>query len=277
MLDPLRAQFKVSWIEAIGTDPRYPPTEGWPRLVDQLIESITEPVCGVGHPLGGYLNYLAAVRRPELFCAIVLLDAPIIGPFRGSMLGATKRLGIVDRVTPAGATRDRRSTWQTREEARAHFRSRKLFKHFTSECLDDYVNYGLMESEGGLRLKIDPLIEYQIYRTIPHDMMRTCARCECRRRSSAAPIRTWCGACASPACARSSGCARCPAGISSPSSIRARRLRRSPGCWMSSQLLLEQLDVHFHAEQVWIHLEREPVPGEGVLPVLALEVDLAHP
>lgn len=172
MLDPLRLNFRVSWIEAIGTDPRYPPTEGWPRLVDQLIESIKEPVYGVGHSLGGYLNYLAAVRRPELFRAIVLLDAPIIGPFRGSMLGATKRLGIVDRVTPAGATRDRRSTWETREEARAHFRTRPLFRHFADECLDDYVANGLIEKDGKLRLKIDPLIEYQIYRTIPHDMMR---------------------------------------------------------------------------------------------------------
>jgi pimeloyl-ACP methyl ester carboxylesterase len=126
----------------------------------------------VGHSLGGYLNYLAAVRRPELFRAIVLLDAPIIGPFRGSMLGATKRLGIVDRVTPAGATRDRRSTWQTREEARAHFRTRKLFRNFAPECLDDYVAHGLVETRTGLRLKIDPAIEYQIYRTIPHDMMR---------------------------------------------------------------------------------------------------------
>ena len=101
--------FSISWIDAIGMDPRYPPTEGWPRLVEQWMDSIKEPVFGVGHSLGGYLNYLAAVRRPELFRAIVLLDAPIIGPFRGSMLGATKRLGIVDRVTPAGATRDRRS------------------------------------------------------------------------------------------------------------------------------------------------------------------------
>lgn len=172
MLSPLASAFTISFIEAIGTDPRFPVTEGWPRLVDQLIESIKEPIYGVGHSLGGYLNYLAAVRRPELFRAIVLLDAPIIGPFRGGMLGATKRLGIVDRVTPAGATRDRRSTWRTREEARAHFHTRKLFKNFTSECLDDYVKHGLMESEGGLRLKIDPAIEYQIYRTIPHDMMR---------------------------------------------------------------------------------------------------------
>jgi pimeloyl-ACP methyl ester carboxylesterase len=166
--------FSVSWIDAIGMDPRYPPTEGWPHLVDQLIEALEKnaPVYGVGHSLGGYLNYLAAVRRPELFRAIVLLDAPIIGPFRGSMLGATKRLGIVDRVTPAGATRDRRSSWESRDEAKAHFRTRRLFQNFAEEALDDYVRYGLVEEGGKLRLKIDPLIEYQIYRTIPHDMMR---------------------------------------------------------------------------------------------------------
>jgi pimeloyl-ACP methyl ester carboxylesterase len=173
MLEPLASRFDVSFIDAIGTDPRHPPTEGWPHLVDELIQSIRQPVYGVGHSLGGYLNYLAAVRRPELFRAVVLLDAPIIGPFRGSMLGATKRLGIVDRVTPAGATRDRRSSWGSREEARAHFGSRKLFEKFAPQCLDDYVRHGLVEGPGGkLRLKIDPAIEYQIYRTIPHDMMR---------------------------------------------------------------------------------------------------------
>jgi pimeloyl-ACP methyl ester carboxylesterase len=172
MLAPLAARFTVSWIEAIGTDARFPVTEGWPHLVDQLIESIREPVYGVGHSLGGYLNYLAAVRRPELFRAIVLLDAPIIGAFRGGMLGATKRLGIVDRVTPAGATRDRRSTWSSREEAKAHFRSRALFRHFADDCLDDYVRHGLTERNGKLQLRIDPAIEYQIYRTIPHDMMK---------------------------------------------------------------------------------------------------------
>jgi pimeloyl-ACP methyl ester carboxylesterase len=173
MLDPLAQQFDVSFIDTIGTDPRFPPTEGWPRLVEQLIESIQEPVYGVGHSLGGYLNYLAAVRRPDLFRAIVLLDAPIIGPFRGSMLGAVKRLGIVDRVTPAGATRDRRSRWPTREAAKAHFSSRALFRSFTDECLSDYVQHGLIEDAEVLRLKIDPAIEYQIYRTIPHDMMRS--------------------------------------------------------------------------------------------------------
>lgn len=152
-------------------------SEGWPHLVEQLIDALEReyrgaPVLGIGHSLGGYLNFLAAVRRPELFRAIVLLDAPIIGALRGRMLGATKRLGIVDRVTPAGASRDRRSHWNTREEAKHHFRSRRLFRHFTDACLDDYVRHGLVRSGGALRLRIDPQIEYQIYRTIPHGMSR---------------------------------------------------------------------------------------------------------
>lgn len=177
MLDRLSRRYRLSSIEAIGTDERYPVTEGWPHLVDQLIHSLEnrggDPVCGVGHSLGGYLTFLAAVRRPELFRSVVLLDAPVIGGFRGRMLGATKRLGIVDRVTPALVTRDRRSHWESREQAKAHFRSRRLFHHFAEECLDDYVRHGLVaDGSGSLRLRIDPLVEYQIYRTIPHDMVR---------------------------------------------------------------------------------------------------------
>ncbi|HEX5767358.1 MAG TPA: hypothetical protein VFX94_03905 [Burkholderiales bacterium] len=35
-----------------------------------------------------------------------------------------------------------------------------------------------MSRNGGLGLKIDPRIEYEIYRTIPHDMMRHLAQLE---------------------------------------------------------------------------------------------------
>jgi pimeloyl-ACP methyl ester carboxylesterase len=133
-------------------------------------------VFGVGHSLGGYLTLLAAVRRPELFRAIVLLDAPVIGPIRGRLLAATKRFGIVDRVTPAGVTRDRRSHWPDRDDARAHLRSRRLFRHFSEAGLDDYVRHALVGGHGRLHLRIDPEIEYRIYRTVPHDMWRAARR-----------------------------------------------------------------------------------------------------
>jgi pimeloyl-ACP methyl ester carboxylesterase len=175
MLEPLAPHYRIGWIEAIGTDPRYPPTEGWPHLIEQLVDTLEreyggEPVYGVGHSLGAYLNFLAAARRPDLFRAIVMLDAPVIAGLRGRGLGAAKRLGIVDRVTPAGMTRERRSEWTSREEAKANFRTRRLFRHFTERCLEDYVQHGLAGRAGHYRLRIDPEIEYRIYRTIPHGM-----------------------------------------------------------------------------------------------------------
>jgi pimeloyl-ACP methyl ester carboxylesterase len=177
MLGELARRYRVGWIEAIGTDPRYPVTDGWPHLVRQLVEHIEreyrgQPVFGVGHSLGGYLTFMAASSRPDLFRAIVLLDAPVIGPVRASVLAATKRLGVVDRITPAAATRERRSSWASAEEAKAHFRSRALFRHFSDACLDDYVRHGLIEGRKGLRLLIEPAVEAGIYRTIPHDMGR---------------------------------------------------------------------------------------------------------
>lgn len=177
----LARRYRIGAIEAIGMDPRYPVTDGWPRLVDQLLDTLQaqyrgEPVLGVGHSLGAYLTFLAAVRRPELFRAIVMMDAPVIGAVKGGVLGAIKRIGVVDRVTPAGATRDRRAEWGSREEAKAHFRTRRLFRHFTEECLDDYVQHGLVRRGQRYRLKIDPAVEYQIYRTVPHDMHRALRR-----------------------------------------------------------------------------------------------------
>ena len=177
----LAQRYRIGAIEAIGTDPHYPVTDGWPLLVAQLIAVLErdyrgEPVFGVGHSMGAYLTFLAATRRPELFRAIVMIDAPVIGALKGRLLGATKRIGIVDRVTPAGVTRDRRALWDSREEAKAHFRSRKLFRNFSAGCLDDYVQHALVKTESRYRLKIDPRIEYQVYRTVPHDMHRELRR-----------------------------------------------------------------------------------------------------
>ena len=69
VFDHLQRDFRISTINTLGHDARYPVTEGWPHLVDELIDhlerEVDEPVLAVGHSLGGYLSYLAAVRRPE--------------------------------------------------------------------------------------------------------------------------------------------------------------------------------------------------------------------
>ena len=173
--DCLASDFRIGSINCIGHDPAYPVTDGWPHLVAQLIDHLTShyraPVVGVGHSLGGYLTFMAAVQRPELFKCIILLDAPIIGYFKGTALGMLKRLGLADRITPAHATRERRRDWPSVEDMIAHFRRKKIFRHFDPECLADYAALGSVREGGRVRLLFDPEIEYRIYRSVPHDLV----------------------------------------------------------------------------------------------------------
>ena len=176
----LEPDFRISSINCIGHDPAYPVTDGWPHLVAELVDHLAQhcrqPVVGVGHSLGGYLTFMAAVQRPELFKCIVLLDAPIIGYFKGTALGMLKRLGLADRVTPAHGTRERRREWPSVEDMIAHFRRRKIFRHFDPDCLRDYASLGTVAERGQVRLAFDPEIEYHIYRGMPHDLAYYCNR-----------------------------------------------------------------------------------------------------
>jgi pimeloyl-ACP methyl ester carboxylesterase len=176
----LAPDFRISSIDCIGHDPRYPVTDGWPHLVAQLIDHLHAhcrgPVVGVGHSLGGYLTFMAAVQRPELFKCIILLDAPIVGYFKGTAFGMLKRLGLADRITPAHGTRERRRDWPSVEDMVAHFRRRRIFRHFDADCLRDYAALGTIAEDDRVRLRFDPEIEYRIYRSFPHDLVYYCSR-----------------------------------------------------------------------------------------------------
>jgi pimeloyl-ACP methyl ester carboxylesterase len=171
--------FDVRYVNTLGHDPRHPVSDGWPHLVSELIEHVErhrEPVVGVGHSLGGYLTALAALKRPALFRAIILLDAPILSPWRGTIFGMVKRFRFADRLTPAGLTRDRRASWASSDEAYAHFRNKRAFRDFDPDCLRDYVTLGTQPSPEGVRLVFDPATEYRIYRAFPHDLARELPR-----------------------------------------------------------------------------------------------------
>lgn len=175
MFSYLEPGFKIGYVNTIGHDPRHPVTDSWPHLVAELIERLESygaPVLGVGHSLGGYLTALAALKRPALFRAIILLDSPILGRWRGTVFKMVKRFGFADRVTPAGATRDRRAEWASAEEAYAHFLNRGAFRSFDPDCLRDYVTFGTVPSAHGVSLAFDPAIEYRIYRAFPHALAK---------------------------------------------------------------------------------------------------------
>lgn len=172
MLDVLRSEFDICYLDKIGHNPLFPVSENWHNLVLEVIDSIqkqaNQPVIAVGHSLGGVLSLLAAIEKPELFKAVILLDSPLIGLVKSNMVRLAKALGVIDRVTPAFRTRGRRQYWKSKEQVLTYLKTRDLFKTFSPECLNDYINYGLEHKEDGYYLRFDRRIEYHIYRTIPH-------------------------------------------------------------------------------------------------------------
>lgn len=174
-LTRLAERFDVRFVPKFGHDPRYPVTESWPHLVEQLIDAVARgpvPVIGVGHSLGGYLSLLAAVRRPELFRAVILLDAPLIGTFHGHALALVKQLGLLERFSPGAGALGRRSEWPTVEAALTHFGSKRVFARFDPRSLEDYVRHATEATEHGVRLAFRPEVEHRIYGTLPHRVGR---------------------------------------------------------------------------------------------------------
>lgn len=172
----LEDDFQIGFIERHGHDPRFPVTDNWKYLKDELREAIEQryakPVIGVGHSLGGILHFLVACESPQLYRQIILLDAPIISRLSSRGLQILKITKLIDRYSHSQVTRLRRNSWQTRTEAFAHFRAKPKFAAFDEDVLRDYVQHGVIPAEKGFELYFKPAIEAKIYRTVPHHLPR---------------------------------------------------------------------------------------------------------
>ncbi len=176
----LRARgFAVKAVEKFGHDSRYPVTDNWPHLVQQLVD-FTEPVVEkaghpvwlVGHSLGGFLSLMAAARRPDLTCGVLLIDSPILGGWRSTALGLAKTTQLVGSISPGAISRARRNSWPSADAALAHFRSKKAFAKWDPEVLADYIDRGTLDMDGKRVLAFDRDVETQIYNTLPDNLDR---------------------------------------------------------------------------------------------------------
>ena len=180
LFDALRQRgFAVSAVERFGHDARYPVSNNWPHLVQQLADFAAgeqrrtgEPAYLVGHSLGGFLSVMAAARHPELARGVLLIDSPLIGGWRAGALGMAKQAQVVGAVSPGRISRARRNTWASTDEALEHFRRKKAFTHWDPRVLQDYVSHGLQDQDGKRVLSFDRAIETQIYNTLPHNLGR---------------------------------------------------------------------------------------------------------
>ena len=174
LFDHLRDSYHIDFIDRLGHHPDYPVNNNWTNLRDELIGKLerqyTQAVIGVGHSLGGAVTFMAALKRPDLFRAVVLLDVPLLSHLEAWIVRISKQLNLIDYLTPAKQTLGRRTQWASRKEAVEYFRHKPLFRHFDQRCLVDYVENGTVATEKGVTLAFDADTEIDIFRTIPHNL-----------------------------------------------------------------------------------------------------------
>ncbi|MCA9912793.1 MAG: alpha/beta hydrolase [Anaerolineae bacterium] len=140
-----------------GDEPPPPltPQRNWSELTDDLLAGIADyglrDVLAFGHSFGGIATLLAALREPQHFRAIVLLDPTILGRKPTQMMEAAQREGRIDEFPLVQAAQRRRSLFDSVEEAYERFRGRSLFAQWSDEAVRLYAEYGTTAQADGTR------------------------------------------------------------------------------------------------------------------------------
>jgi pimeloyl-ACP methyl ester carboxylesterase len=125
--------------------------DSWQLIADDLIRFFDQEnlrgVIGVGHSLGAVATMYAAVARPELFRALVLVEPVFLTPQILQLAAAhPEKMAKQPFVLRA---QNRRSRWPSRQAAFDRFRGKQVFERWSDEALWDYVNGGVHEDETG--------------------------------------------------------------------------------------------------------------------------------
>jgi pimeloyl-ACP methyl ester carboxylesterase len=172
----LADDFAIGYLERHGHNSRFPVSDGWRFLKDELRSEIenryTEKIIGIGHSLGGILHFLNAVERPEIYRQLILLDSPLMSRLSEFGFRLMKKTGRWKKTPLVRHTDSRRNHWKSKEEAFEHFKRKKKFAAFDEDVLRDYIEYGTVETDEGVKLFFDPQIESNIYQTLAHGFFK---------------------------------------------------------------------------------------------------------
>jgi len=146
--------------------------KSWNQLADDLIlffeQQNLKQVIGVGHSMGGVVSILAAIKRPELFSKLILID-PVIFPSSYTLFSNLLPRFLRKQIIPiAKLSAKRRDMWANQQVVYDSFRTKKVFRSFSDSALWDFVKAGTKpNSTGQVTLTYPKAWETQIYITAP--------------------------------------------------------------------------------------------------------------
>jgi len=168
LLSRLSKKFHLSALDFRATWPGIgAPPEGkdyWQRYADDLIvfieQELKEPVIGMGHSMGATCTILAAVKRPDLFTSLVLIEPAMVSRTQARLIRLVPK-AVMGLIEPAKGTLRKRDRWPSRDAFLNECRQNKLYKRLGDEAFSALAQYGVIDDGSGqFRLgKVDPSVK----------------------------------------------------------------------------------------------------------------------
>lgn len=160
--------------DKFGHNQSLPVNDNWQNQITELIHYLEanarQPVYAVGHSFGGVVSFMTCCQRPDLFKGLIMLDPPIMAGPIAPLFRFIKKTSLIDKVSPSGKSRLRKTFWESHENPVDYFKPKALFRNFDEECLYDYVKSATKKEKSGTRLTFDAAIETAIFRKLPHNI-----------------------------------------------------------------------------------------------------------
>lgn len=180
LIDHLREHHHVVALETrpLWSESHPQSATSWHLLAGDLTRGLDalemRDIFGIGHSIGGVLTMWAAIRRPDLFRAVVLIDPVILPPATLGLLRLMRALGLEQRQPLVRGALRRRRTWPDRQACFQHYRDKEVFARWSDESLWAYVETGTCPTDDGrVELTYPPEWEAHIFATTPIDVWQT--------------------------------------------------------------------------------------------------------
>lgn len=126
----------------------------WRPLTDDLLQYLdahhSAPITCVGHSMGGIALLRAALREPERFKAIVLLDPVLFPPYFIRMWQIVFGLGLGEKVHPLiNNAKNRRRQFDDLDRLFSGYRRKSVFRYMDDDSLRAYVQGIACAMDGG--------------------------------------------------------------------------------------------------------------------------------
>ncbi len=145
---------------------------GFEDFADDLIEIVealySKPVIAMGHSFGAHVSLIAAIKRPDLFEQLVLIEPASLPSAKLDLIYRRLPVFLLHRLVPMiSQTLQRQRIWASRSAFIEKYHHHRTFKHFTEEAMQAYAEHGLKETHNGqFELIFDPTWEAHIFANV---------------------------------------------------------------------------------------------------------------